>query len=96
VSIHLIRRTRSRKPLREHIYLAVHRHDDTVYYKRLGREDFQLLRAFESHASLGNAIDAAFTGSVIAEAERPAHIHSAFHYLMQMGWLCEPSSLEKL
>lgn len=96
VAIHLVRRTRSRRPRREQIYLAVHRHDDTVYYKRLAREDFLLLRAFESNATLDEAIDAAFTNSEIAEADRPAHIQSAFHYLMQMEWLCEPSSSEKL
>jgi hypothetical protein len=96
VAIHLVRRTRSRKPRREQIYLAVHRHDDTVYYKRLAREDFLLLCAFERNATLGEAIDAAFTDSIIAEAERPAHIQSAFHYLMQMGWLCVAHPAETL
>lgn len=96
VAIHLVRRTRSRKPRREQIYLAVHRHDDTVYYKRLAREDFLLLRAFERNATLGEAIDAAFTDSAIAEAERPTHIQSAFHYLMQMGWLCAAHPAETL
>jgi hypothetical protein len=94
VTLHLVRRTRSRRPRREQIYLAVHRHDDTVYYKRLAREDYQLLRAFETGATLGAAIDAAFVGSEIAETERPACLQSIFHYLMQMGWLCKPASLE--
>jgi hypothetical protein len=96
VSIHLIRRTRSRKPRREQIYLAVHRHDDTVYYKRLAREDYILLRAFERGATLSEAIDAAFTDSAITEPDRPAYIQSVFHYLMQMGWLCAPYSTESL
>lgn len=96
VTIHLVRRTRSRKPRREQIYLAVHRHDDTVYYKRLAREDYLLLHAFERNATLDEAIDAAFADSAIAEADRPAHIQSAFHYLMQMGWLCAPHTTEKL
>lgn len=95
VTLHLVRRTRSRRPRREQIYLAVHRHQDTVYYKRLAREDYQLLRSLEGGAALGDAIDAAFTGSSIAEADRPGHLQSAFHYIMQMGWLCEPSSLER-
>jgi hypothetical protein len=90
VSIHLVRNTRSRRPRREQIYLAVHRHDDTVFYKRLEREDYLLLRAFERTSTLDAAIDAAFDGSTIAEADRPMHIQSAFQYLMQMGWLCEP------
>jgi hypothetical protein len=90
VSIHLVRRTRSRKPLREQIYLAVHRHEDSVYYKRLAREDYLLLRALDSGATLDRAIEAAFEKSDIPEANRPTHIQSVFHYLMQMGWLCTP------
>lgn len=96
VTIHLVHRTRSRKPRREQIYLAVHRYDDTVYYKRLAREDYQLLKAFESESTLNDAIDAAFVDSSIAESERPAHIQSVFHYLMQMGWLCAPHTTENL
>lgn len=96
VAIHLVRRTRSRKPRREPIYLAVHRHDDTVYYKRLAREDYLLLKAFEAESTLSDAIDAAFADSSIAEADRPAHIQSTFHYLMQMGWLCAPHNTEQL
>ena len=94
VTIHLVRRTRSRKPRREQIYLAVHRHDDTVYYKRLSREDYLLLKAFEGESTLSDAIDASFADSSIAESERPAHIQSAFHYIMQMGWLCSPRITE--
>ena len=94
VSIHLVRRTRSRKPRREQIYLAVHRHEDSVYYKRLAREDYLLLHALDGGATLGNSIQAAFEGSNIPEADRPLHIQSVFHYLMQMGWLCTPRAQE--
>jgi hypothetical protein len=90
VSIHLVRRARSRRLVREQIYLAVHRHDDTVYYKRLSREDFLLFRALEGGQSLGEAIDIAFVDSAIPESDRPALIQSAFHHWMQMGWLCAP------
>jgi hypothetical protein len=88
VSIHLVRRARSLKPLPGKIYLAVHRFEDSVYYKRLSREDYLLLRAFEQGNTLGTAIDAAFAGSTLSEADRAAHLQSSFRYLMQMGWLC--------
>ena len=90
VGIHLVRRTRSSRPTREQIYLAIHRHDDTVYYKRLSREDFLLLEALERGDSLGEAIDTAFRESTTPESEHPAIIQSAFHHWMQMGWLCAP------
>jgi hypothetical protein len=96
VSIHLVRRTRSRKPAPCKIYLAVHRHEDSVYYKRLAREDYLLLRAFESGASLGEAIEAAFENSTLSESDRAALLQSSFHYLMQMGWLCTPRTTEAL
>ena len=90
VGIHVVRRTRSRRPSQQQIYLAVHRHDDTVYYKRLSREDFLLLQALEEGRSLGEAIEAAFADSAMPESDRPAIIQSAFHHWMQMGWLCAP------
>jgi hypothetical protein len=96
MAIHIVRRTRSRKPRRKQIYLAIHRHDDTVYYKRLAREDYQLLKAFSQRASLAEAIDAAFLGSSMPEPERPAHLQSAFHYIMQMGWLVGANDTETL
>jgi hypothetical protein len=95
VGIHLVRRTRSRRPVEKQIYLAVHRHDDTVYYKRLSREDFLLLRALEQDQSLGEAIEGAFADSTVAEVDRPALIQSAFHHWMQMGWLCAPRSRQE-
>jgi hypothetical protein len=91
VGIHLVRRSRSRRPSKEQICLAVHRHDDTVYYKRLSREDFFLLDALELGDSLGDAIETAFRESDVPESERPAIIQSAFHHWMQMGWLCSPA-----
>ena len=96
VGIHLVRRTRSRRPTREQTYLAIHRHDDTVYYKRLSREDFLLLEALERGDSLGEAIEAAFRESTIPESEHPTIIQSAFHHWMQMGWLCSPRTTEAL
>jgi hypothetical protein len=72
------------------IYLAVHRFEDTVYYKRLGQEDFYLLRAIKDGKTLMEAIDAAFESSSMPEAERPGYLQSAFQHWMSLGWLCAP------
>src|ERR1700756_597320 len=56
-----VRRVAALEP--EHIFLAVHRHENSVYYKRLHREDYQLLKALLSWSSIGNAIDSAFVDS---------------------------------
>ena len=94
VSIHLVKKTRSRTPRHEHVYLAVHRHEDSVYYKRLAREDYQLLTVLSRGNTLGEAMEGAFEGSAIPEEKRPAYIQSAFQYMMQMGWLCAPRPQE--
>jgi hypothetical protein len=89
VGIHIVRPTPfSRRPKREQIHLAVHRHDDTVYYKRLASEDFLLLDSLQQGRPLGEAIEAAFVQTAIPEQDRPAFLQSAFHNWMQMGWLC--------
>ena len=79
---------------RETIYLAVHRYDDTVYYKRLSIEDFHLLQAIQQGKTLMEAIDTAFESSDMPEAERPAYIQSAFEHWMSLGWLCSPRRAE--
>lgn len=72
------------------IYLAVHRHEDSVYYKRLRQEDFQLLQAIRHGKTLMEAIDAAFESSLMPEDERPGYLQSAFQHWMSLGWLCAP------
>jgi hypothetical protein len=74
---------------RETIYLAVHRYEDTVYYKRLNMEDFHLLLAIQTGETLMDAMGAAFESSVMPESERPGYIRSAFQHWMSLGWLCE-------
>jgi len=42
-------------PKREQLFLAVHRHDESVYYKRLEPEAFRVLAALQRGATLGAA-----------------------------------------
>lgn len=94
---HVARKLRTIRSLpREDVFLAVHRHEDSVYYKRLSPEDFQMLSALREGKTLGEALDAGFTGSVIPEGERPGYVQSAFAHWMDMGWFCvEPSDEER-
>lgn len=83
------RRTRRmRTMLREHLFIAVHRYENSVYYRRMDQEDFRLLEAIRNGATLDRAIDAAFVGSTMPEDDRPAHLQSAFSYFAGMGWFC--------
>jgi hypothetical protein len=70
----------------EEIFLAVHRHQNSVYYKRLHREDFRLLKALLEGDSIGLAIEFAFEDSSLPEGERSAFLKEAFASWAALGW----------
>jgi hypothetical protein len=70
----------------EQIFLAVHRHQNSVYYKRLEREDYRLLQLLLSGASIGQAIDFAFEGSAVPEEERGPWLQQMFASWSVLGW----------
>lgn len=70
----------------EEIFLAVHRHENSVYYKRMQSEDFRLLKALMAGEPIGRAIDLAFEGSVLPDEERGGFLQSAFASWATMGW----------
>ncbi len=70
------------------LHLAVHRQDNTVFYKRLDAESFRLLSALNSGRGLLSAIKLAFKESPIPEDQRPAYVQAAFQHWMSLGWLC--------
>jgi len=71
----------------EHIFLAVHRHENSVYYKRLDREDYLLLKALLSGASIGDAIDTAFAESTMPEEKRGRWLQQVFASWSSLGWV---------
>lgn len=76
----------------EEIYLAVHRQQNSVYYKRLSREDFLLLRALLAGGTISDAIGAALAGSKLSEQEQGAFLQEAFASWAAMGWFTRQST----
>jgi Putative DNA-binding domain len=72
------------------IFLAVHRLDDSVYFRRLEREEFLILQELRDGKSLARAVDLAFKRSSIPPSERPAHVENWFHTWAALGWFCRP------
>jgi hypothetical protein len=70
---------------RNDVYLAVHRFEEAVYYRRLVAENFRLLSALQAGVSLEEAIEAAFEHSRMPERERPPHLESGFRFWITMG-----------
>lgn len=72
----------------ERTFLAVHRVDYLVYYKRLTEESFTLLSALRSGASLADACERAFAESAIPGEDAAGLIGEWFNVWMRLGWLC--------
>ncbi len=76
-----------RLPLRP-TWIAAHRLDLSVYYRRIAREEFQTLSALRSGVTLAAAIDAGFLGSRIPERRRAEHVQQWFESWAELGWIC--------
>ena len=86
----VVRRIAEQEP--EEIFLAVHRRENSVYYKRLHPEDFRMLEALGSGATLEAAITAGFEGSPIPEEERGQFLQEAFQTWAELGWFVKPAA----
>jgi hypothetical protein len=76
-------------------WLAAHRVDLSVYYRRLEREEFQTLAAIREGKPLGAAIEAGFAGSRMAAQRRAERVREWFGHWAELGWICAPD-LESL
>jgi hypothetical protein len=82
---------RIRPPKREKVYLAVHRHDNMLYYKRLDPEAFAILTALGRGATVEDACAEAVTASDRANIDWAAQIKEWFDNWSALGWFCRPS-----
>ncbi len=71
-------------------WLAVHRVDFSVYFKRIEKEEHAILSAIESGATLGAAISQGFKGTRIPASNRAAKLRAWFENWAELGWLCAP------
>ncbi|MGH9605193.1 MAG: HvfC/BufC family peptide modification chaperone [Terracidiphilus sp.] len=71
-------------------WVAAHRLDFSVYYKRLRREEFLTLSAIGEGLPLAEAIGAGFADSPIPEQRRAARIREWFGHWAELGWICAP------
>lgn len=73
---------------REKLWLVVHRYDNAIYFKRLERETYLLLRGLRAGLTLADATGEALEG---ADPDRDwsVIIQGAFANWAALGWLCE-------
>ena len=72
------------------LYLAVHRFNNALYYKRLEPEAYRLLLELRGGATLTRACDRALKDVVNNGIDWPAKIRDWFATWSKLGWFCQP------
>jgi Putative DNA-binding domain len=75
---------------RRSTWLAAHRVDFSVYYRRLKREEFLTLAAIRQGLPLADALDTGFIGSRVPAARRAKLVREWFATWAELGWICAP------
>jgi len=84
-------RKRVRFPKRGKVYLAVHRHDNMLYYKRLDQEAFAILTSLSRGITVEDACVEAVTASQRTNVDWSAQIKEWFDAWSALGWFCRKS-----
>lgn len=74
------------------IRLAVHRYENSVYYRRIDQENFLLLSALQKGVLLGDALENAFRESDLSAEDQAARIQGYFAHAAELGWFCRQKS----
>jgi hypothetical protein len=72
----------------ERVWLAVHRFDDSVYYRRIDREAFLLLSALQSGATVSKAVALAFKKRKLNFETQTNLLREIFALASGLGWFC--------
>ena len=75
---------------RRAVWVAAHRVDLSVYYRRLEQDEYQTLEAIRAGQSLGAAIDEGFRDTQMPEARLAARVRAWFATWAELGWICAP------
>jgi hypothetical protein len=78
-----------RRPPKKRIFLAVHRFENALYYKRLEPQAYQLLTALRNGATLADACNLAVDGGDNSAGEIAAQISAWFKSWAGLGWFCK-------
>jgi hypothetical protein len=84
-----VKRTSLPKMRRSAVHLAVHRYENSVYYRRIDSEAFLLLCALQNGSPIGIALETAFRDSILSAEERATKIQEYFAHASELGWFCK-------
>jgi Putative DNA-binding domain len=83
----LMRRAARLRPMP--IFVAVHRFDSNVYYRRIAFEEYSLLNALRQGQSIGEAVGSVFASSPEPLDRQCSLLSSWFAAWAELGWLCQ-------
>jgi len=72
---------------RERIWVAVHRHEFSIYYRRLAREEYQLLQSIRASKTIGDAMTRFYKKSTMPIDDLEPLIGNWFALWSELGWL---------
>jgi hypothetical protein len=73
------------------LYLAIHRFELVVHYKRLDAEMFRLVSALAKGLPIGDAIELAYSEARLTAEESQQHVEGSFALFSALGWLSRSS-----
>lgn len=68
-------------------HIAVHRFENSVYYRRLDAEEFLLLAALRDGHSIAKSLELAFEQSKHSPEQQAAMVQNYFAHASELGWL---------
>ena len=86
-----VHRKRVRFPSREKVYLAVHRHDNVLYYKRLEQAEYKILTSLDRGITVEEACVEGVAASKKENVDWPEQIRQWFSSWSSLGWFCHRS-----
>jgi hypothetical protein len=75
---------RAPRPKRGRVYVAVHRHDNRIYYKRLEPAAYRILRALRAGRTIAQAV-------ANVRGVTPENLQAWFKNWVELGWFCRPT-----
>jgi hypothetical protein len=72
------------------VYLAIHRFELVVHYKRLDAEMFRLVNTLAKGVSIVDAVEFAYSVSTLTSEQCQQHIQDSFALFAALGWFCKP------
>ena len=80
---------RAKRPARKKVFLAVHRHENDLYYKRLAPAEHEILKSLQDGCTLAEACAAGIALDPDAKVDWGMQIQTWFSAWAEIGWFCK-------